>query len=222
MIALKEQPRAGVTGVGYAMGAQDLSMINDPSSALVLCQRQANSGMLSWLETLTPEQLPKARVILRPEVLRKALSEICEIAQTPVCLEREQLIEDIAELGSSFAKVMKAPYLRLRLDTITTNACHRFHVDALSARLICTYRGTGTQYGGSVDGAEPEVIHTVPTGTPIVLRGSLWPETPASGILHRSPPIEGTGEYRCVLVLDPVHELENENYYDGRSALRQT
>ncbi len=38
---------------------------------------------------------------------------------------------------------------------------------------------------------------------------ALWPEQPASGLLHRSPPIEGTGETRLVLVLDGVMDLDD-------------
>ncbi|ESQ13777.1 MAG: hypothetical protein N838_33150 [Thiohalocapsa sp. PB-PSB1] len=30
------------------------------------------------------------------------------------------------------------------------------------------------------------------------------PESPRSGLLHRSPPIEGSGETRLLLVLDPM------------------
>ncbi|MEW7008160.1 DUF1826 domain-containing protein [Lentilitoribacter sp. EG35] len=36
------------------------------------------------------------------------------------------------------------------------------------------------------------------------------PETPTSGLLHRSPPIDGTGETRLLLVLDPVSDPEND------------
>ncbi|MEM9139786.1 MAG: DUF1826 domain-containing protein, partial [Pseudomonadota bacterium] len=68
----------------------------------------------------------------------------------------------------------------------------------------CTYRGTGTQYGIAGQGTEPENAVTVPTGAPILMRGTLWPERPSAGLLHRSPPIEGTGETRLVLILDPV------------------
>lgn len=50
----------------------------------------------------------------------------------------------------------------------------------------------------------------MPTGAPIPLRGTLWPEGPRSGLLHRLPPIEGTGETRLVLVLDPVDDPEEE------------
>ena len=74
----------------------------------------------------------------------------------------------------------------------------------MQARLVCTYRGTGTQYGTGLNGADPDRIFTVPPSSPIILRGTLWPEHPASGLLHRSPPIAGTGETRLLLVLDPV------------------
>ncbi|MEM7671620.1 MAG: DUF1826 domain-containing protein, partial [Pseudomonadota bacterium] len=74
----------------------------------------------------------------------------------------------------------------------------------VTARLVCTYRGTGTQYGISPDGRDPQRVFTVPTGAPICLRGTEWPDDQTSGLLHRSPPIEGTGETRLVLVLDPI------------------
>ena len=63
------------------------------------------------------------------------------------------------------------------------------------------------QYGISTDGREPKRIFTVPTGAPILLRGTKWPEPPHSGLLHRSPPIEGSGLTRLVLVLVKEEEL---------------
>jgi hypothetical protein len=147
-------------------------------------------------------------VVLRPETVRDAAMHICETAETPACAERDRLVEDAAALADIFAGLTDAPYLRLRFDVVDTNACRKFHVDTITSRLICTYRGTGTQYGTASDGMEPQRVLTVPTGAPVVLRGKLWPETPSSGLLHRSPPIEGTGETRLVLVLDPIFDLE--------------
>ncbi|WP_367648814.1 DUF1826 domain-containing protein [Ruegeria arenilitoris] len=109
-----------------------------------------------------------------------------------------------------FTDLMRSKWLRLRLDVVATNACRRFHIDAVTSRLVCTYRGTGTRYGISTDGTDPSRVFTVPTGSPVVLRGTLWPENPKSGLLHRSPPIEGTGETRLLLVLDPVADPEHE------------
>lgn len=197
-------------GVGVADTPEGLSAIQHPSCAAVIWRRQPSASFQSWIDALDPEQLPKARVILRPSDVRDAAFQICDVCGTPNCAERVRLIDDAAALADSFVGLMQAPYVRLRFDVVTDNACRKFHTDAVTARLVCTYRGTGTQYGISPDGSEPRCIFTVPTGAPVLLRGTLWPECPKSGLLHRSPPIEGTGETRLVLVLDPVADPENQ------------
>ncbi|MDG1315815.1 MAG: DUF1826 domain-containing protein, partial [Paracoccaceae bacterium] len=198
MTMLDEKTKKAIVdaGVGVANTIQDLAIMRDPACAVALCQRQPDRNVLEWLERLDSDRLPKARVILPPDRISEALEQICDISDTPDCEERNRLIDDVTKLAKVFADLMKTAHLRLRFDVVTTNSCKKFHIDRITARLLCTYRGTGTQYGVSIDGPEPDRILTVPTGSPIVLRGSLWPETPKSGILHRSPPIEGTGEYR--------------------------
>ncbi|MEM9636763.1 MAG: DUF1826 domain-containing protein [Pseudomonadota bacterium] len=210
MNMLRETVTEAAVGVGIASSLDGLSAIHHPGCAAAIWRRPLQDTFGAWLNTLEPDQLPNGRVILRPDRVRDALLQMCAIAQTPAGRERDALIDDAALLAASFARLMNAPYLRLRLDVVTTNACRRFHIDAVTSRLVCTYRGTGTQYGISTDGAEPTRVFTTPTGAPIVLRGTLWPERPASGLLHRSPPIEGTGETRLVLVLDPVVDLEDQ------------
>lgn len=201
---------AGVTaGIAICDRPEGLGAIKTPDSAAAIWQRQPAPGFQAWIDALAPAVLPSARLILRPADIRTAVTEVCDLHGTPDGPERTRLIDDIAALGEIFMGTVAAPYLRLRLSPIDTNACRRFHIDKLTARLICTYRGTGTQYGTSVNGAQPDRIFTVPTGAPIVLRGTDWPERPASGLLHRSPPIEGTGETRLVLVLDPIFDPED-------------
>lgn len=202
--------QSAAIGVGVAQTPENLSIIKTPGCAAALWQRPANPVFQRWIDTLDPEHLPSARVILRPQGVKTALRELCDKAGTPQGPEREHLIEDMAALTDVFCDVMAAPLIRLRLDRVTTNACRRFHIDAVRARLVCTYRGTGTQYGASTDGTAPGRVFTVPTGAPILLRGTLWPEQPHAGLLHRSPPIEGSGETRLVLVLDPIFDLEDE------------
>ncbi|WP_306154647.1 DUF1826 domain-containing protein [Roseovarius sp. MMSF_3281] len=187
-----------------------LTAIKNPACAATVWQRAPLARFQRWIDALPPEQLPRARMILRPEAVCDALINIARQCGTPESSECNLLIEDASALASIFANLMNTTYLRLRFDVINTNACRKFHIDAVTARLVCTYRGTGTQYGLSEGGQEPEQIMTVPTGSPIILRGTRWPETPVSGLLHRSPPIVGTGETRLLLVLDPVEEPEKE------------
>jgi hypothetical protein len=144
-----------------------------------------------------------------------ALAQICETNHTPDGPERRRLIDDVSALADFFANMMGSDWLRLRIDPVDTNACRRFHIDAVTARLVCTYRGLGTQFATANDGALPEQIHTVPTCSPIVLRGTLWPENPSAHLRHRSPPIEGTGETRLLLVLDPVTSPETPKKQRG-------
>jgi hypothetical protein len=107
-------------------------------------------------------------------------------------------------LADVFGKLMNTGYVRVRLDVVETNACRRFHRDKVPARLICTYRGQGTQFGLGVPGGVPDPVIMAPAWSPLLLRGDLWQADPSPGVVHRSPPIEGTGEARLVLVLDPV------------------
>lgn len=196
--------------IGVTERPDGLSMIHKPECAAAIWRRTPTSDFQTWIDGLAPEQLPKTRVVLRPDAVRKAVTTVMETCGTPQCAERDMLIDDVAALATDFARMMDAPYLRLRLDVVRGNACRKFHIDALTARLICTYRGTGTQYGISADGTDPSRVFTVPTGAPIVLRGTLWPETPKSGLLHRSPPIEGTDETRLLMVLDPLEDFETD------------
>ncbi len=195
---------------GVHIGDQStaLSAIQDPGCAAAIWQRQPLVSFQNWIDTLDPDRLPTARIVLRPDRVHEAMSAICDDAKTPNGAERARLIDDIAALATMFAEVTSARNLRLRLDAVTTNACRKFHVDAIRARLVCTYRGTGTQYGRATPGKDPTRIFTTPTGAPIVLRGHKWPEQPRANLLHRSPPIAGTGETRLLLVLDELSDHE--------------
>ena len=199
---------AGV-GVAVADRPEDLAAFLQPGVAAAIWRRQPMPGFQSWIDALPDDVLPSARVILRPDAVRDVARAICEAAGLPDSDDRARLIDDIAAQAHVFAGLMRARWLRLRLDRVTGNACRRFHIDAVTARLVCTYRGPGTQYGISRDGAEPARVFSVPTGAPILLRGTLWRDGPPSGLLHRSPPIEGTGQVRLVLVLDPVDDPED-------------
>lgn len=197
-------------GVSMAHETRELSSIRMSECAAVIWHRRPSPACLKWIGALAREHLPRTRVILRPDAIRQAAIIACEAAGTPDCTERRCLVDDIAQQAEIFAALMRAPCLRMRLDVVTTNACRKFHVDAVTARLVCTFRGTGTQYGISTGAGDPKPVHTVPTGSPILLRGTLWPTRSDRGFLHRSPPIEGTGETRLVLVLDPIFDTEEE------------
>lgn len=191
-------------GVATAGSPEDLWKIHQPGCAAVIWRRHALPSFQNWIHHLAPSQLPKTRMVAQAAAVRTAVAQCCDAAGTPPCHERNLLVDDVAALALCFAKLLRAPQLRVRLDVATAFAGQDFQIDGVRSRLICTYRGTGTQYGSSRNGAEPQQVFTTPTAAPIVLRGALWPETPPSGLLHRSPPMEDPGETRLLLVVDPL------------------
>lgn len=201
-----ETPMVGVASVS---SPDQLGVFSDPDNAAAIWLREPQPDFQNWVNHLNPDQLPKGRLVISVNQVEAAVQQLCGDAQTPIGPERDYLQGDILELSQSFAKLMDAKFIRLRMDVVTTNACRKFHIDSVTARLVCTYRGTGTQYGFSQNSDDPEAVFTVPTGSPILLHGSLRPRASHNRLLHRSPPIEGTGETRLVLVIDPIFDPED-------------
>jgi len=198
---------AGVEVVDYVAS---LRVFQNSACPAAIWRRQTPPSIQSWIDGQDTGTLPSGRLVLRPDAVKQAVGHLCDISGLTSGPERDWLETDIAALAEAFADLMSAPYLRMRLAVVTNNACRKFHIDAISARLICTYRGTGTQYGIASKGADPKQVLTVQTGAPILLRGTKSPIQPPSGLVHRSPPIEGTGQARLVLVLDPMLDTGDE------------
>ncbi|MEO0664550.1 MAG: DUF1826 domain-containing protein [Pseudomonadota bacterium] len=200
--------KGAVDGVAVTATPRGLSTVQTPGCAAAIWERAPLESFQSWIDARALEELPRGRLILQPHAVRAAMHDMADLHGMPSCDERTMFVDDVAALSQIFATLMDAPYLRLRLGVVTGNACRKFHLDSLTARLICTYRGTGTQYALAQEDGEPTEVFTAPTGSPIIMRGTLWPTGLPRDVLHRSPPIEGSGEARLVLVLDPIQDLE--------------
>jgi hypothetical protein len=201
-------PLAGVIATERPDGLRVIT--EDPTVAAAIWARRLRPSLQAWLDALPPEQLPAARVVLAAGRVPDCLGAIFDMAGTPPGPERDALGADIAALARIFADLMGARYLRVRLDVVRTDACRKFHLDAVTVRLVCTYRGTGTQYGLARGVETPDRICTAPTGAPILFCGTRATKGAPSDLRHRSPPIEGTGATRLVLVLDPVDDPDAE------------
>ncbi|MEM6891276.1 MAG: DUF1826 domain-containing protein [Pseudomonadota bacterium] len=208
MTVVQQIKQSAKAGVCVVQTPNALSNLFVPDCAAAIWERQPLPSFQFWLDNLDPQHLPSARLILRATAVQDAMRHRFRLSGAPDCPERAILIDDIAALADIFASLMDTAYLHLRLHVISTDACHTLHEDAVTARLICTYRGTGTQYGVSSNVGDPDYVHTLPTCAPIVLRGADWPTRPRTILRYRSPSIEGTGETRLVLMLDPVADPE--------------
>ncbi|WP_322521688.1 DUF1826 domain-containing protein [Guyparkeria halophila] len=201
MATLERATSPRVTVTGHAEG---LATIHDAGVSAVLWQRPRPPGFDEWIAALPLDQLPSAQLTVPAAGVAEAVTACCDAAGMPDTTSRQWLIEDIAALAKRFAAILRVTDIRLKLNVIHSVTCPKFHVDAVPARLLCTYRGTGTQYGIARPGNAPAEVFDTPTGAPLLLRGKQWQDDAPTTLLHRSPSLRGGDPTRLLMVIDPA------------------
>lgn len=111
----------------------------------------------------------------------------------------ETLAADVARLAMLYATWTGEERVEVRIEHVTGNGCWKFHADYVGLRLITTYCGQATQWlpQGATEDTAPRALSAGDVG---LFKGR---ERAGDGaIIHRSPPIAGTGEDRLLLVID--------------------
>lgn len=182
--------------------------IHDTDVELIIWERPLARGLGRWLETLSVDRLPNQRVLVTTVHLRPALTAILDLAGMPDGAMRDALLDDVLQLATLFMDMLDSDRVDIRLETVQHDACWKFHRDNVAARLVTTYRGPGTQWVRPHDSttalAEQKSyrgpIQHFPKNAVGLFKGSQ--ARPASGIVHRSPPISGSGITRLLLCLN--------------------
>lgn len=123
-----------------------------------------------------------------------------QLAHLPDALQFDMLL-----LAQRFAALMKVEAMRIRLETVSSDACRKLHADYTDVRLICTYSGEGTDY--APDPKRPDHLLRMEAGWIGLFKGRNFHPDHLSA-LHRSPPIAGSAARRLLLVIDTP--LKNE------------
>lgn len=182
-----------------------LRVVLDPDCNLAIWERPSNSAF----ENLLSDDLRDVRFQTTPTQLRMHLQEKLGYAGYADKAERDQLIADVSILADQYCAILDLGEVEVRLEVVTTNSCRKWHADYVKARLITTYTGSGTQWLTQEDadrvqgGDEPQCINSMSPGDVGIFKGKLATNAPA---IHRSPPIDGTGKKRLLLVLNPAEE----------------
>jgi hypothetical protein len=178
-----------------------LDRIHDGHVHLALWQRPRPRG-LDWLDTLDFDEINDVQDTLAVERLAFALPAALADAGYPAGREAAILTMEIIAVARRFARVMETETIRMRLEIVETDACRKFHTDNVKARLLMPLTKPGTQWIEVEAGPESPINH-LRGGDVGLFKGRMWTDAPA--ILHRSPPIAGTGVSRLLLVLDLPH-----------------
>ena len=195
----------------------DMSEVNIDADLVRVIRRTLDPAIAGALDTVPVANLPKLRLSGHLAAIESALREgLTEAGFGPEWLAG-WLVEDIGAWGRLFQEVAAASGLQVRLEAVEDDACRRFHTDNMRYRLVCTYRGPGTQW------VDPKSVVNLPCGAPVpeeairqfergtvaIMRGGRHATAEAPGLLHRSPPIAGAGVTRLFLAIDDLADHEH-------------
>jgi hypothetical protein len=201
----------------HAVGNQSdaLQQILAPGVNLCLWQRPPQPSVSRELMGLQASQLTDARCWTSATAFDNDVTTLLQKqGLDPLAFEHWRM--DLQRLAELFFNVSPKRKVALRLETIEGDGCRRFHVDRKHLRLLCTYRGPGTEWLSNAqvdrvaqnDGAPND--HIIRYGEPSqfepfwvgIMKGNAYPGNIGCGLVHRSPPIAGTGQTRVLFCLD--------------------
>jgi len=183
-----------------------LGSVADPSVDLAIWRRTLPLILSEWLDTRLPHHLPNGRILVGLNDIEAGVASLVRGRTKPARL----LAADITGLARMFATIARIDQVDIRLDMIRRDACWRFHRDAVPLRLLVTYRGPGTELPPAEEADRALVeqrdyqgpLRRLPRAAAALFKGD--PADSGQGVLHRSPPIAGTGITRLLLCLNPA------------------
>ncbi|MEA3641396.1 MAG: DUF1826 domain-containing protein [Lamprobacter sp.] len=214
--------RPTFTSVALVDRAGQLADITHPEITLALWQRSTDPKIEYEVAGLTAGQLPSGRI-----ALSTAETQGSCMARLQGLLQEHGVepggfgwwLADMAMLAEQFTELVNrtlGPHtITARVETLDDVACPKFHVDRTRLRLLCTYRGPGTEWlpDEEVDraaledrqpnaqiqrGAQPRALQPFWVG---LFKGECFPGNAGRGQVHRSPAVP-PGSMRVLFCLD--------------------
>lgn len=199
---------------------QALTALQSPDCLLALIERQLSPDLTAYLRGRQFSGCQPVDVTMPARTGHEALECLLAAAGYPRHPGRTAMAADIATLMDLVGTLPRTGSVRMRLERVTTDACRFFHTDTLPLRLVCTYRGAGTEWldddacdrSGLGKGDNAKIcrdrngIHRMPEGWAGLMKGNRWAgpaEGYPGGLVHRSPPLY-PGEWRLFLSLDAL------------------
>lgn len=192
-----------------------LTRIFDTDIQLAQWRRPVDTRIAQWLDANTHDLGCGFRQTLSP-------GQIPNLGTLPAGAGRDALAQDLALLAEMLGELLEASTIGIRLEVVHHAMCPRLHVDRVGIRMLCTYRGPGTEWAeeamvdrrflGAASGGRPDEssgllppgyrVECIPPYTVALLKGSLWQGNSGRGIVHRSPTVPESQTPRVLVALD--------------------
>ncbi len=205
------------TSPTHADNLLGLMEIFEPECQIAVAARAFSPSIDAYLSNAAKKMGDGFRIVLEPgDELPLHL-----LPASPGC---EAFANDIAYLAEVYGDLLGCLTIGLRLEVLHRAMCPRFHVDHTGIRLLCTYRGPGTEWledraadrsklgpaSAGMDDNHSGIIldaagiHRVEPYSVALLKGSAWQGNTGRGIIHRSPAVSADTSPRVMLALDAL------------------
>lgn len=144
-----------------------------------------------------------------------------DFAGLPEGQGRQAVHAELAFLCELYSDLTGCRELGVRIEVLERAMCPCFHTDRVGLRLLCTYRGGGTECL-LTESAEATALHVdrshrpaagypqtadtrivrLPSEAVVLLKGDAWPGNEGRGAVHRSPGLKDPGRFRILLAID--------------------
>lgn len=208
-------PRQITSNCAIADDPLGLTRIFAPEIQLAQWRRPTDTVIANWLDEHASDLGSGLRQTLAP-------GELPDLSRLPAGAGREALAADIALLAEVLSELLDATTIGFRLEVVGKAMCPRLHVDRVGIRLLCTYRGPGTEWVedasvdlrflGAASGGQPDETsglllaghrsESIPPFAVALLKGCLWQGNDGRGIVHRSPALADEDVPRVLLAMD--------------------
>lgn len=193
----------------------DLRQIHEPGVQLLHWPRAYPRAHVGWLEALPAACLPNIRIRVPLGAVEAAAVAAFEARGVPASPGRHVLVADMLLLAMLYSHVERSNWLAIRLEAIDHDACSRPHVDQVSTRLLCTYRGAGTEFGRVSGRGWQRELSLAPFEVGLV-KGLLHPtmRNPADcRLAHRSPRFAAGDPARLLICIDRADAPSAATYH---------
>jgi len=205
-----------------AVGPRTHVLATDLAALDAICDRDVNVVVVSRPPVMAGEPRWPSELARTWEGATEAFDAATFVSGLEDASLRRVVADDLTLLVPRFARLAKRNHVRVRLESIESDACRKLHADQIGLRLVVTYAGPGTEWVASEDVDRAQlgrvdidveennlaiirrrpVVRRTRAFDVVLMKGDAYPGSEGRGAVHRSPPIEGTGTRRLVLKID--------------------
>ena len=186
----------------------DLTEIFDPDIQICTWARKVDPQIKEYIGQINPTETFQG-------IETSNASGPLSMYRLPPAPARQALVDDLAFLRDIVHELLGCPKIGMRIAHISHTMCPGWHIDRTGIRLVCTYKGPGTEWLNDQTADRSKLSseeylmmphHQASEAEIVLLKGDFWQGNESFGAIHRSPKVNPENGLRMLVTLDSLWE----------------